>query len=72
MKEKISVQGTPDFMKFFNLLDEQDVMCKEINEALDILKKDYARGDKIPRDRWPKKYIKFIPCLGTTYDQAGD
>ena len=58
MKEKISVRGAPDFMKFFNLLDEQDVIYKEINEALDLLKKDYARGDKIPRDRWPKKYIK--------------
>lgn len=45
-------------MRFFNLLDKQDVMYKEINEALDLLKKDYSRGDKIPRDLWPKKYIK--------------
>lgn len=44
-------------MKFFNLLDRQGVIYKEISEALDLLKKDYARGDKIPRDRWPKKYI---------------
>ncbi|HJT10416.1 MAG TPA: hypothetical protein VJ771_06500 [Candidatus Nitrosotalea sp.] len=58
MKEKISVRGGPDFMRFFNLLDKQDVMYKEINEALDLLKKDYSRGDKIPRDLWPKKYIK--------------
>jgi len=45
-------------MRFFNLLDKQDVIYKEINEALDLLKKDCARGDKIPRDRWPNKYIK--------------
>ena len=58
MKERISVRGAPAFMKFFNLLDKQSVMYKEINEALDLLKKDYSRGDKIPIDRWPKKYIK--------------
>ena len=58
MKEKISVRGAADFMKFFNSLDKQSVSYKEINEALDLLKKDYARGDKITRDRWPKKYIK--------------
>lgn len=55
---KISVRGAPDFMKFFNSLDKQTVLYKEISDALDILKKDYAKGDKIPRDRWPKKYIK--------------
>ena len=58
MKEKISVRGAPGFMKLFNSLDKQDILYKEINEALDLLKKDYATGDKIPRDRWPKKYIK--------------
>ena len=58
MKEKISVRGAPDFIKFFNSLDKQSIIYKEINEALDLLKKDYASGDKIPRDRWPKKYIK--------------
>jgi len=58
LKEKISVRGAPDFMKFFNLLDKQSVIYQEINEALDLLKKDYAKGDKIPRDHWPKKYIK--------------
>jgi hypothetical protein len=65
LKEKISVRGAPDFMKFFNLLDKQSAIYKEINEALSLLKKDYARGDKIPRDRWPKKYIKEhqIPTL---------
>ncbi|MGB9125489.1 MAG: hypothetical protein WA833_01935 [Nitrosotalea sp.] len=58
MKEKISVRGAPDFMKFFNVLDKQSATYKEITEALEILKKDYARGDKIPKDRWPKKYIR--------------
>lgn len=58
MKEKISIHGAPDFIKFFNSLDKQDILYKEINDALDLLKKDYAKGDKIPRDRWPKKYVK--------------
>lgn len=58
MKEKISVRGAPDLMKFFNSLDKQSIIYKEINEALDLLKKDYGRGEKIRRDRWPKKYIR--------------
>jgi hypothetical protein len=43
LKEKISVRGALDFMKFFNPLDKQSERYKEINEALDLLKKDYAR-----------------------------
>lgn len=55
---KIPVRGAPDFMKFFNSLDKQTASYREINDTLDLLKKDYAKGDKIPRDRRPKKYIK--------------
>jgi hypothetical protein len=58
LKEKISVRGAPDFMKFFSSLDKKSERYKEINEALDLLKKDYSRGDKIPQDRWPRKYVK--------------
>ena len=58
MKEKISVRGAPDFIKFFNSLDKKSERYQEINEALDLLKKDYSKGDKIPRDRWPRKYLK--------------
>lgn len=45
-------------MKFLNSLDKKNERYKEINEALDILKKDYTREDKISRDHWPRKYIK--------------
>ena len=58
LKEKISVRGVPDFMKIFNSFDKQDALYKEINDALDLLKRDCTRGDKIPRDRWPTKYVK--------------
>ncbi|MDP3780722.1 MAG: hypothetical protein Q8Q69_05995 [Nitrosopumilaceae archaeon] len=58
MKEKISVRGAPDFMDFFNSLDKKSERYKEINNALDLLKTDYSKGDKIPRSRWPRKYIK--------------
>lgn len=44
-------------MKFFNSIDKQSVIYNELNDALDLLKKDYSRGDKIPRDRWPNKYV---------------
>ena len=58
MKEKISVRGAPDFMDFFNSLDKKSERYNEINDALDLLKTDYSKGDKISRDRWPRKYIK--------------
>ncbi len=58
LKEKTSVRGAPDFMEFFNSLDKVSDRYKEINEALDLLKKDYTKGDKIPRNLWPKKYVK--------------
>ena len=58
MKEKISVRGAPDFTDFLNSLDKKSKRYKEINGALDLLKTDYSKGDKIPRDRWPRKYIK--------------
>ena len=58
MKEKISIRGAPDFMEFFNSLDNTSDQYKEINDVLDLLKKDYAKGNKIPRNLWPKKYSK--------------
>ena len=58
MKEKISVRGAPDFIKFFNSIDKKNEQYKEINDVFDLLKKDYLRGNKIPRDQWPRKYVK--------------
>jgi hypothetical protein len=57
LKEKISVRGAPDFIKFLNSLDKKNEQYKELNDVLDTLKKNYLHGDKIPRDRWPRKYI---------------
>ena len=45
-------------MEFFNSLDKTSDRYKEINAVLDLLKKNYAKGDKIPRNLWPKKYSK--------------
>ena len=45
-------------MKFYNSLDKKSIERKEIDKVLDLLKEDCSRGDKIPRDRWPKKYIR--------------
>ena len=45
-------------MEFFDSLDKTSDRYKEINETLDLLKKDYTKGDKIQRNMWPKKYLK--------------
>lgn len=54
----MSVRGAPDFMRFYNSLDKKSKEYREIEDVLDMLKEDCSRGDKIPRDRWPKKYVR--------------
>ncbi len=58
MREEISVRGASKFIKLLNSLDKKSEKYNEINGVLDLLKHDYLLGDKVPRDRWPKKYIK--------------
>ena len=58
MKRKISIDGSPTFMKFFRSLDEESRQYKEINDNLDLLKLDPVIGDRIRKELWPKSYIK--------------
>lgn len=58
MPKKITVEGSPIFMKFFQGLDKKTKQYKEIDYNLDLLKLDPARGDKISNDLWPKVYVK--------------
>jgi len=58
LKHKISVNGSSEFIKVFKSLDAKSELYKEINNALDLLKEDVFRGDKISQDLWPKKYIR--------------
>jgi hypothetical protein len=47
LKHKISVNGSSEFIKVFKSLDAKSELYKEINNALDLLKEDVLRGDKI-------------------------
>ncbi len=52
------VKGGPKFAKFFKGLDIESKRYKEITGSFDLLKEDVSRGNRIPKDRWPKCYIK--------------
>jgi len=45
------VKGTPQFMAYFNGLDKKSQLWKDINEAIDALKLNPLKGDKIEKDR---------------------
>jgi len=62
LKEKISVRGAPDFMKFFNSLDKQSISYKEINEALVFSRKimqEETKFQEIAGLKNTSKNIKF-------------
>lgn len=58
VSQKILVRGAPEFMKIFDSLDKKGDRYKEIDSALELLKRDYTVGDKIAKNRWPEIYIK--------------
>ncbi|MGB9003546.1 MAG: hypothetical protein WCC52_07060 [Nitrosotalea sp.] len=45
-------------MEFFNSLDKKSSRYQEINDTLNLLRTDYSMGDKIPRNLWPRKYVR--------------
>ena len=55
---EIKVWGSPKFMEFYGALSKSSDLYKEIDNALDLLKEDPDRGDRIQRDRWPKCYVQ--------------
>lgn len=58
MARQYWVKGSPEFMAYFNSLDKRSQLWKDIDEAIGVLKINPLKGDKIEKDRWPKKYIK--------------
>ena len=55
---EIKICGSPKFMEFYETLSKSGDLYKEIDKALDLIKEDPGRGDKIQRDRWPKCYVQ--------------
>jgi hypothetical protein len=55
----IAVNGTKKFNNFYRALKPADLRKKQIDEAMDFMKKDKQYiGEKIEKKLWPKQYVK--------------
>lgn len=52
------LRGTPEFKAFYSSLGKDCELRKVVEKCLDSLRKDMLVGDKIGKNKWPRKYIK--------------
>ena len=52
------LRGSVEFNEFYTNLDRESETYKRIKNCLDILRQDMCAGDQIPKDRFPKYYVK--------------
>jgi mRNA-degrading endonuclease RelE of RelBE toxin-antitoxin system len=55
----VFVRGHPDFMQEYFKLKECDYLKHRVDEAMDRMKQNDNRGEKIEKTHWPKKYKKL-------------
>ena len=53
-----SVRGSPDFMRERGELESNLRLLKEVDGAIGLLKQNAIAGEKIPKDRWPRRYVQ--------------
>ena len=53
-----SVRGSPDFMKERGELKPNLRLLREVDAAIDLLKQNAIADEKIPKDRWPRRYLE--------------
>ncbi len=60
VKPKVQVKtsriGT--FLAWYNSLDERSDGRKAVDEVVSAIEADISVGTKVPKDRWPKVYVK--------------
>ena len=57
-KKNISVSGSAEFTRFYKSLGKTDPLKNQLDEAMDLLKKDPTMGNRIKTNLWPKKYMR--------------
>lgn len=57
-KKNIIVSGSVEFTRFYKSLGKTDPLKSQLDEAMDLLKKDPVIGNRIQTSLWPKKYVK--------------
>lgn len=53
-----SINGTTEFVKFFDKISNSDPRKKELDSIFKTLKENCLCGNKIPHKQWPQEYIK--------------
>ena len=57
-RASISVNGTREFVAFYNSLTESDPIKKKLDDVMDQLKKKPTMGDRIHARLFPVKYVR--------------
>jgi mRNA-degrading endonuclease RelE of RelBE toxin-antitoxin system len=57
-KKNITVSGSVEFTKFYKSLGKTDPLKIQLDETMDLLKKDPTIGNRIKTNLWPKKYMR--------------
>ena len=57
-KKNISVSGSVEFTRLYKSLGKTDPLKNQLDEAMDLLKKDPTIGNRITANLWPKKYVR--------------
>ena len=52
------VNGSKEFMKLYNSLDSKSPLKRDVDNAIDTLKRNPLSGEKIQKQLWPEKYVK--------------
>lgn len=58
MKSNIIVSGSEDFIKFYSQLPRTAPLKAQLDDAMDLLKKNPDTGNRIKTRMWPAKYVK--------------
>lgn len=58
MKNNIIVSGSKDFAKFYSNLPKTSPLKAQLDNAMDLLKKNPSTGNRIKTRMWPAKYVK--------------
>lgn len=55
IKKNIQINGSVEFIKFYNSLQKTDSIKENIESAMNLLKQNISAGDRLPNNLWPKK-----------------
>ena len=66
-KKNISISGSVEFTRFYKSLGKTNPIKNQLDEAMDLLKKDPTIGNRIQTNLWPKKYMRKYGIINNLY-----